>query len=585
VGSLTPSTTYQFKVQAYDGAGNLSGYSNITAATTNAAPVSPGASETLDADDAQYANNTEGDGSYDRNLSNVTSKLKDNSTSSYVEVRNDGSEDKWIYVKLNKDARDYTSIKVKLQYSWDDSDSSGNMLFYPYNSDSKYVNTGAVVDYKISSPGKSWTWMEVDVTSAAHTMDGNGWIKFRIKPGSDGSRERAYISEVRYILETPGGPVTETSVTTPSTTIPADTSGTDTVPPTDPSNLSAVPYNSAQIDLVWAESTDSKDSGGTIPEGEAQTCALCHGSGVRAEVKAAVDSSNPNCSACHTIHGDITTVHTAPAYGFSGYTWNCGKCHTRVLTDEHANRGLYCSTCHDSAKARVQSAINDTTADGSNRKCSNCHTGTVDGAGAIHTDLNTPHLTGIFPTATDADCLNCHTEQRPYFAATMGSYHVADQLVSKANTSYGRYISPWTATSYVGCQGCHGASTPGGTLAYANILKRPYTYTSNSSQSDMLCFMCHDRNAYGNGSDSYGNSGFSRSGKNYHNIGDHEVNNRVQCSWCHAAMPHGTNKAHLIVTMSESNSQGNLLTGFTHPASGQYQKSSCGSNVNACDEH
>ncbi|MCL4439019.1 MAG: hypothetical protein M1609_00040, partial [Firmicutes bacterium] len=126
----------------------------------------------------------------------------------------------------------------------------------------------------------------------------------------------------------------------------------------------------------------------------------------------------------------------------------------------------------------------------------------------------------------------------------------------------------------VGCKGCHGNNNDG-KAQVANILKRSYTYTSNSSQADMLCYLCHDRNTYGGGSDTTGKSGFSNGGKNYHNIGDHKkVNNAIQCSWCHAAVPHGTNKAHLIVTKTEPNSAGNLLTNYYHPASGQYKKSS-----------
>ncbi|MBU7006711.1 cytochrome c3 family protein [Phosphitispora fastidiosa] len=583
IGGLTPVTQYWFKVQAYDAAGNVSGFSNTATATTKAAPVtSP--SETVGPDDARWGKNIDADRYYDRNIdSTVTSRLSDNNDGSNVEIRENGDGDWWVYVRADKDARDYSSVKLKVRFRWDDSDWSGNMLFYPYKSDGKNINTGAVVDYKLSRPSTSYTWYEVDVTEAAHAMDGYGFIKFRIKPGRDGSAERAKLSEVSFILESQGSTGSEDSVTTSSTTVPADNSGTDTVPPTDPTGLTAGAYNSAQLDLAWTASTDSSRPAPTPVEGEARTCALCHSSTVRADVKTAVAGGNANCSACHTIHGDIGTMHTAPAYGFSGYTWNCGKCHTTVLTDEHANRGLDCATCHDSAKAKVQGAIATTAADGSNRRCSNCHTGTADGAGVIHSDLNSAHLTGIFPTATDSDCLNCHSTQQQDFVSAKGSYHVVDTLTSKANSSYGTYVSPWTATSYVGCQGCHGASTPGGTLAYANILKRPYTYTSSSRQSDMLCFMCHDRYTYGVGGESAGRTGFS-DGDNLHNIGDHNEDG-LRCSWCHASMPHGTNKAHLIVTIGEPNSKGNVLTNFTHPASGQYRESSCGSNVNECDEH
>gem|GEM_PF-2419959 len=325
------------------------------------------------------------------------------------------------------------------------------------------------------------------------------------------------------------------------------------------------------------------DNGRTTSTGAAITCDTCHASASQ-QVTDAITANNTRCDACHTIHADITTAHTAPGYGYPAYSWNCGQCHTKVLTDEHSNRGMTCSACHDSTKALVQAAITSTATDGSNLKCSTCHTGTADGAGAIHTTLDYPHLTGIFPTAEDDDCLNCHTAQNGEFSAFKASYHVTGDLMSKAS-GYGTYVSPWTATGYVGCQGCHGSGTVGGTTAYNNILKKPYTYTSNSGQADMLCFVCHNRNTYGAGSSGSGSTGFSREGKNLHNIGDHKVNSVSQCTWCHTSRPHASDRPHLIVTMNEANSQGNLLTSFYHQTSGNYRKSSCGSNASACDEH
>jgi len=587
-GNLKSSTTYYFKVQAYDLAGNHSGFSNTASATT---PAPPPSTVTLKPNDAQYSEGIDGDTKTDGNFKSLSPSAltritdeKDSAGGSYdVTVREDGSSDKWIYARIGSyDARNYSTIKVMIRAAWKDKVSTGDFWIYPYNSDDKNIDTSAVIKYNISNPssGSTFTNYTIDVTNAAHKMDGFGWLKFRIKPGSYSKGRDVRVSEVRIILE--NSSTGETSTTTPDSILNT-VSSNDTTPPTDPSNLTAKTFNSAQIDLTWTASTDEG-----AKASESDTCVLCHSGSVRQQVKDAVAGHNANCSACHTIHGDITTAHTGPALPSS--PWRCSGCHTNVLSIEHSsnsvlvnNTVLNCDTCHKSTLAKVKAAIDSTATDGSNLKCDACHTGTSDGVEKVHGDIALPHLNAIFPTALDSDCLKCHTVQAGEFASTNGAYHVVDALASKAS-GWGTYISPWTSTSYVGCQGCHGDNKDGKAQA-ANILKRPYTYTSNSSQADMLCYLCHDRYTYGYGSDST-KSGFSRSGKNLHNIGDHKkIGNVLQCSWCHAAVPHGTNKAHLIVTKSEPNSAGNLLTNFYHPASGSYEKRSCGSDDRACDDH
>ena len=294
------------------------------------------------------------------------------------------------------------------------------------------------------------------------------------------------------------------------------------------------------------------------------------------------------CQSCHGVAGHNHPVTTYD----SASTVNCKKCHatdktnlTTELSAVHAGAGLGCETCHN---AKFEGGTNPIiTRNGvidTIPQCKACHNGSL--AHPVHANLALPHLSGIFPTATDADCLKCHETQKTEFASTQAAYHSVNGLASKAAATWGNYLSPWTATSNVGCKGCHGDNKDG-KAQVAKILKRPYTYTSNSGQADMLCFLCHNRTTYGYGSDTSGKTGFSSGGKNYHNIGDHKVNNVVQCTWCHGAVPHGTAKAHLIVTKSDPlpYSRGNVLTGFTHPASGQYQVSSCTSDVSMCDEH
>jgi hypothetical protein len=587
-GSLKPSTNYYFRVQAYDPAGNHSAFSTVVSAITPATSV---VSATLKPGDAQYGENIDADISPDSNIKSLSPSAltrltdgKDSNGGSYdVTVLEKGNDDEWIYVRLNNyDAKNYASVKLMIRASWKYSISTGDLWIYPYKSDGLNIDPGARVTYNINNPSNNgnFTNYTIDVTSAARKMDGYGWLKFRIKPGSLSKDRDVRISEVRIVLDSS---TAQTSTTTPDSTL-TPVSSNDVTPPTVPGNLTAKAFNPYQIDLAWTASTDQ---GPTVSE--SATCVLCHGSTTTQRAKDAVTGKNANCSACHNLHGDITTIHTGNALPTT--PWKCGTCHTNILSIEHSagavlkqNSVLNCDTCHRSGLTKVRAAIKSTVTDKSNLNCGSCHTGTSDGVGKVHGDIAAPHLAGIFPLqGTDADCLKCHIAQAAEFVSTKGAYHVVNGLTSKS-TIYGSYVSPWTNTSIVTCRGCHGDNNDGKAQA-ANILKRPYTYASHSGQADMLCFLCHDRITYGAGSNSTGKTGFSNGSKNFHNDSDHKINNVVQCSWCHAAVPHATSRAHLIVTRTEPNSAGNLTTNFTHPASGNYQKSSCGSDSSLCSDH
>ena len=570
---LTANTSYYYKVQAYDGKPNYSGDSNIASVKTlaNTAVVS-----TVNPDAARYATGNNGDSAADpTSTTDVRTKLTDNSTGTYSTVRENGSSDQYIFVKINKDAGDYTNVELKLSVRYYN---GTNLTIYPYSTDTAInTNTAYTVDGLSRSSSSSYITETIDVTKAANAMNGLGWMKFRIKPDPAKSAS-VYIANVQVVLTqspTSGGTATNPPGTLTST--PGDTTA-----PSAPTGLAGTANYYDRVDLTWTASTDTGSAAG-------DSCAVCHSAAALQPVKDAIAAKNANCSACHAIHADINTVHTGNALPTT--PWQCSGCHTNVLSIEHSagatlknNASLNCDTCHKSTLAKVQAAINSTVTDKSNLRCEACHTGTADGVPVVHADLAAPHLTAIFPTATDATCLNCHTTQAADFVSSKGGYHAVNGLTSKAATEYGTYVSPWTATSQVGCKGCHGSNNDGKSQA-ANILKRPYTYLSNSGDSSMLCYLCHDYNTYGGGGSSTGKTGFSDS-SNLHNIGDHmDSNNRIQCSWCHSAVPHATNKAHLIVTKTDPNAQGNVLTSFTHPASGQYQVSSCGSDVSLCDEH
>lgn len=571
---LAANTTYYYKVQAYDGKPNYSGFSNtVNIKTLLNTPVAT----TVNPDSARYANGSNnGDSSADpSSTSDVLASLTDSSNSSYSDVREDGSQDRYIFVQLNKEAGDYTKVELKMSVRYNN---STNLIIYPYQSNGTSINTSSTYYVKGASRSSSSSYITetIDVTKAAQAMKGFGWMKFRIKPDPNKSSTSVYIAKVELVLSQ--NPVSGGTATNPPGTLTPNSN--DTAAPSTPSGLTGTTNYYDRVDLTWSASTDT---GGVT----GNTCAVCHSATARQQAKDAVTAKNANCSACHIIHADITTAHTGPVLPTTPS--NCSGCHSNVLSVEHSNNAklahnatLNCDTCHNSTLAKVQAAIKTTVTDKSNLACTTCHTGTVDGATAPHSDLAAPHLTGIFPFAlADADCLKCHTAQAAEFVATKAAYHVANGLTSKAASGWGTYISPWTTTSNVGCKGCHGNNNDG-KAQVANILKRPYTYTGNSNQADMLCYLCHDRATYGGGTGTTGKSGFSEAGRNFHNIGDHKPNGILQCSWCHAAVPHATSKAHLIVTNTEPNSAGNLTTKFTHPTSGQYSKSNCSATSSLC---
>jgi flagellar hook assembly protein FlgD len=325
------------------------------------------------------------------------------------------------------------------------------------------------------------------------------------------------------------------------------------------------------------------------------TCNSCHGPASDPIVKAAITAgvASNECATCHKIgatqaglkavHADIGIAHTGPALATT--PTNCAKCHTKVVSDEHSNKSvmthnatLNCNSCHSSALAKVKASITSPVTDGSNLACAYCHTGATGGVHAVHTNVFAPHITGIFPTATDAQCLACHTTVAPAFASTNEGLHAVNGLAAKTS-AYGAYLTfegtIWTSKSAMKCTSCHG------TNATANILKAPFSANTGngSTYANDLCFKCHDRATYASGSGR--NTGFrtSSSGTNLHTIGEHQV----PCVDCHTYAPHGGGWRLLGTTA-------NTTAPFASHAkniridrkTNAYSLNSCAAN---CDEH
>jgi len=132
------------------------------------------------------------------------------------------------------------------------------------------------------------------------------------------------------------------------------------------------------------------------------------------------------------------------------------------------------------------------------------------------------------------------------------------------------FLAPWNGTADVGsqtmyCSDCHGSATANGTAVPNGnsatedgspwgphgsnkdfILKGDWNGSTGTGQQDDLCFKCHNYNNYAANNST--RSGFccNWNSKNLHGLHTAKIG-RLQCSWCHVAVPHGwKNKAFLV---------------------------------------
>lgn len=500
-GGLQPNTTYYFRVQAYDKYGRHSEFSNTATVKT---PQKPASVRSVRPTSAEFGEKIDADKDRDQNIKyesyNTLTALTDGRDDRFRETRERGNDDRWIFVGLEEDARNYSSVKLQIRGMWRSSTNVGEVFVYPYQNDKTNINQNARVTFTHNKPPRDqWQTYTIDVTSAARAMEGFGWMKFRVKPGFNSHDVNFRISDVWIILENDG---TESSYTTPNETLETTTNGNGN-PPTAPTNLKGTAFNSVQVDLTWGESiADTREMD------DRKTCVLCHGKDVRDEVKLAVKSGNRDCAACHEVHDDVTEAHTGPA--LPDTPWDCAGCHSNVLTVEHSidallpgNHRLDCNSCHSSSVPRVQSAIKNSTPDKSNLRCESCHSGTADGLPAVHDDLVAPHVDSIFPTAKNEDCLSCHHDQVEQFKTGNASHHGIfgfrgnAWVNNRSLTSYGLNIK---SRGYMNCTDCHSGDHLAGNRYMLKVWQAPSGYSGydpvKHNEMEGICLTCHRYEVY-----------------------------------------------------------------------------------------
>ncbi len=162
---------------------------------------------------------------------------------------------------------------------------------------------------------------------------------------------------------------------------------------------------------------------------------------------------------------------------------------------------------------------------------------------------------------------NNHRSWHPVVGAT------ARPLVARGITSTSPWLSPWrddVGTQTMFCSDCHGSDTPDGTVVPTGnqpwgphgsnrkfILKGDWgpglggmTRDGNPAPN-FLCFKCHDPAVYTGRSDSGRRSGFFGGGRgNLHNYHTDKIE-KIYCSWCHVAVPHGWKNKALLANLND----------------------------------
>ncbi|MCH7880257.1 MAG: hypothetical protein IIB69_01535 [Proteobacteria bacterium] len=161
--------------------------------------------------------------------------------------------------------------------------------------------------------------------------------------------------------------------------------------------------------------------------------------------------------------------------------------------------------------------------------------------------------------ASAAYSSNNHRSWHPVMGPTGRTTSIRD---ARANN----WLSPWNNTADIGnqtmyCSDCHGSDTASGTVVPSGgengkpwgphgssnnfILKGNWDASTGTNNSNDLCFKCHSYTLYATEGD--GASGFGGDGDdNLHSVHAKRID-RVRCSWCHVAVPHGwKNKAFLV---------------------------------------
>ena len=178
--------------------------------------------------------------------------------------------------------------------------------------------------------------------------------------------------------------------------------------------------------------------------------------------------------------------------------------------------------------------------------------------------------TGVYQTRN-------HRSWHPVMAPT------GRTLATRGITSTNPWLAPWGSnTANIGaqtmyCSDCHGSNTAAGTVVPTGtapwgphgstnnfILKGTWGVGSgNGDSGTLLCFKSHATAVYNTSNDSGRRSGFYDGSTGKGNLHNYHVNRigRIECTWCHIAVPHGWKNRSLLVNLNDVGPEAGLAAG------------------------
>ncbi|MCG6891233.1 MAG: hypothetical protein LJE92_16760 [Gammaproteobacteria bacterium] len=169
--------------------------------------------------------------------------------------------------------------------------------------------------------------------------------------------------------------------------------------------------------------------------------------------------------------------------------------------------------------------------------------------------------------AASAYSTNNHRSWHPVIGSTGRSAGIRRATASNWLRPFGG-ANVGSQTMY--CSDCHGSNTGVGTSTPAGgengnpwgphgsnnnfILKGDWDENTGTNTPEDLCFKCHDWNQYADPDGGAGGaSGFGGSkDENLHLFHAEKIDsNRLNCSWCHVAVPHGWKNKGLLVNLND----------------------------------
>lgn len=167
----------------------------------------------------------------------------------------------------------------------------------------------------------------------------------------------------------------------------------------------------------------------------------------------------------------------------------------------------------------------------------------------------------------DGGSVNYNTRNHRSWHPVIGA--TGRTLSARNISSTNPWRAPWnnaTGTQTMYCTDCHGSSTgsttvipntdkPWGPHGSSNAFLLKGTWDNvTGSDSNLLCFKCHNSSVYSSSSDSGQRTGFydGSSGKgNLHNYHVNRIGKELRCTWCHVAVPHGWKNRSLLVNLND----------------------------------